>query len=390
MTESEIEKIRADFPLIKRGKIIYFDNAATMQKPRQVIERVRKFYEQENASPLRGLYDLSVQAEENVAAVRAKVAKFMGAERAEEIVFTKNATEAINLTAKMFARKLTVEDNIVAFLHSHHSNFLPWVNLAEDYRIELSIPRNWPRADIPTNTELIVLPGISNVTGEELEVKRLPRILYSADLTQTIAHRRVNVVKEKIDFAQWSGHKIGAPMGVGVLYGRYDKLDEMAPESVGGGMVDSVESNNIGLRLSFAATPQRFEAGTINVEGILGLGAAIDYLEQHDLEKLFTYENELTKYAQAEMKNIPEIRLVSAKNGIVSFNVEGVHPHDTAQILADGGICVRAGYHCAQPLLNAVLGVGPVVRASFAFYNTTAEIDKMIAVLKTVRKKMGL
>ena len=390
MTEQEIERLRADFPLIKRGEVIYFDNAATMQKPSQVIERVREFYEKENANPLRGLYDLSVQAGEKVAEVREKVAKFMGAERTEEIVFTRSATEAINMTARMLGRKLAMDDEIICSLKAHHSNFLPWVELHREQRIGLSFAAEETELKYTPNTKAVVLPGMSNVTGTEAVVSRRPGVFYTVDITQTIAHRRVEVAKEKIDLAQWSGHKIGAPTGVGVLYGRYDLLDQLEPAAVGGGMVDNVivERGRLGVR--YAKTPQKFEAGTLSVEGILGLGAAIDYLEQHDAKKLFKYVDELTTYAEAELKKLPEVKLVGAAHGIISFNVEGVHPHDVAQILADEGICVRAGYHCAQPLLDEVLKVGPVARASLTFYNTRAEVDKMVTALKTVRKKMGL
>lgn len=390
MTEREIERLRADFPLIKQGKIIYFDNAATMQKPQVVIERVREFYESENANPLRGLYDLSVRTTELVAETRVKVAKFMGAKRAEEIVFTKSATEAINMTARMLGRKLAMDDEVIFSLKSHHSNFLPWGELQRNYKIGARLMTDEKMMTVTPNTKLIVLPGMSNVTGEETRCKRLSDIIYSMDVAQAIAHRKVDVGKEKIDFAQWSGHKIGAPMGVGVLYGRYQLLDEMEPVDLGGGMVVNVDFSPTNFSVNFDVAPQKFEAGTLNVEGILGLGTAIDYWQQHEPERLFEYIDELTGYARAELKKIPEVKLIGAKHGIVAFSVDGIHPHDVAQILADEKICVRAGYHCAQPLLDVVLGVGPVVRASFTFYNTRAEIDKMVAVLKTVRSKMGL
>ncbi|MBR2830867.1 aminotransferase class V-fold PLP-dependent enzyme [Candidatus Saccharibacteria bacterium] len=390
MTEREVERLRGDFPLINRGGVVYFDNAATMQKPQCVIDRVRKFYEEENANPLRGLYDLSVQAEEQVEAVRAKVAKLMGAERTEEIIFTKNATEAINWTAAMLGKKLAMDDEVVVSLRAHHSNFLPWLDMRAKYKVGMSFVRVIDKAKTTPNTKLVVLPGMSNVTGEEEVVKRREGMIYSVDLAQTIAHRQVDVVKEKVDFAQWSGHKIGAPMGVGVLYGRREFLGSLQPAEIGGGMVSLVNFGKQNLHVEFVDAPQKFEAGTLNVEGILGLGAAIDYWQERGPEKLFAYVNDLTEYAKEKLVAIKELELVAAGNGIISFKISGVHPHDVAQVLAEEGICVRAGYHCAQPLLDTVLEVGPVVRASLAFYNTRAEVDKMVAVLKTVRSKMGL
>ena len=332
MTDAEVQRFRKDFPLIERGEVIYFDNAATMQKPRAVIERVKEFYEQENANPLRGLYDLSVRATEQVEEVRRKVAKFMGAARPEEIVFTKNATEAINLTARLLGSKLMIDDEIICSVASHHSNFLPWVELRKRQRIGLKIAISNFEMEYTPNTKVVALPGMSNVTGIEIETKRLPGAMFSADLAQTIAHRKVDVMEEKIDFAQWSGHKIGAPMGVGVMYGRYDLLDKLEPVDVGGGTVNSVNIKEGRLRVAFAKAPQRFEAGTLNVEGIVGLGAAIDYWQEHSPEKLFEYVNELTEYAREELKKLPEVELIGTENGILAFKIDGVHPHDVAQI----------------------------------------------------------
>lgn len=405
MVDKEVQQIRQDFPLIAQDEMVYLDNAATMQKPRAVIDAVREFYEKENASTLRGLYDLSAKATMKVEQVRQKVADFMGVE-SKEIIFTKNATDGINMVALMVGSALSEHDEVVVGLDGHHSNILPWMDLERRSGVKLKLIQPEKNGDVKvqdfkdlvnSQTAIVATTLMSNVTGKTVEVEKVgalsaqsdSHMLMVVDAAQAVAHMPVYPTLLKAAFMVWSGHKIGAPMGVGVLTGKAEILRQFLPAFYGGEMVDEVAVKNKRLNLELAESPHRFEAGTQNVEGIIGLGVAIDYWREHDENKLFNYIDELTFYAGEQLKDVPDLELVACEHGIISFNINGVHPHDVAQILAAENICVRAGYHCAQPLLDQ-MGIGPCVRASLTFYNTRTEIDKLVGELRLIRKKMGL
>lgn len=395
---------RDDFPLINSNKYIYFDNAATMQKPRQVLDAVRDFYEAKNANPLRGIYDLSVQAEEETHQARQKVADFIGATSPEEIIFTRNATEGLNMAAWWIAKTLTSDDEILIGQTEHHSNLLPWARIANETGAHFGfipgeeggkITAKIFEAILTPNVKVVTLSLMGNVFGNLNEVAEISKIAHQngvivvVDAAQAVAHLPVSVADLGADFLVFSGHKIGAPMGIGVLWGKKKLLNQSLPILLGGGMVKDVSINRHNFGFTLQSLPAKYEAGTQNIGGIVGLGAAIDYWRKHDAAKLWQHEQELTQQMVSGVKELSGVELIGAGQGIVSFKMDKVHPHDIAQCLADENICVRAGYHCAQPGLD-LLGIGPVVRASLSFYNTEEEVDKFLKVLGTVRQKMGV
>lgn len=384
--------------------LVYLDNAATMQKPRQVLAAVDRYYRTCSANPLRGMYDLSVAAGEQVATARAKVAKFIGAKSSEEIVFCSGATEGLNMVAGWCEPQLSSDDEILLSFGEHHSNILPWAMISQKTGASLSMARckldgtiivEDFENNLNPNVQVVSISYIGNVLGGENRIKKLFKKAHEMgaicilDMAQAVAHRKVNVRDLDADIAVFSGHKMGAPMGIGVIYAKKHILEMAVPSKLGGGAVDTVQVTPLGIKMIYPAAggPQKFEAGTLNVGGIVGLGAAIDYLEEVGLERIAKYERELTDYALEKLDAVA--RVYGGNNGMIAFNVPGVHPHDVAQILNSEGIAVRAGWHCAQPLLEH-LHIGPVVRASLSFYNTKGEIDKLARVLKTVPGKMGV
>ena len=372
---------RKQFPQIS-DEAIYFDNAATTLKPQCVIDALSHYYEKLNANPRRGLYPLAVAATEQYERDRKTVAQFIGAE-ADEIVFTRGATESLN----MLAIGLPSEFDAVVAQSEHHSNLLPW---QQHHKTTI-----WPLKNdmldfdelqrvLDKKTRVVAFSPYSNVLGKIItddELVRIINFLHKRDITvvidatQWIAHERIDVRKFDMDFLAFSAHKIYGPMGVGVLYGKREILSSLKPSYYGGEMVNDVSLDKITL----ADVPERFEAGTMNPAGAYALAEAIRFLENYD-EPRFVAKELLAK--------VPHLQIYSHDGPILSFNIEGVHPHDTAQFLADNGIAVRAGYHCAQPLLDS-LGIGPCVRASLGIYNTQAEIEHFIEVLNKVRKAMG-
>lgn len=404
MTNREVLEIRKDFPLLQRGKTIYLDNAATMQRPRAVIDAVRKWEEQACANPLRGVYDLSVQATAKLEEVRAQVARYVGAE-SEEVIFTSGATGALNMVALMLGPALGESDEVVVCTDGHHSNILPWVDMNRRVGVQTRVVEPMRggvvrardiKKQLSPQTAVVALNMMSNVTGKVSEVKETAELvlrrghaLTVADAAQAVVHVPVDFEYLAAAFLAFSGHKLGAPMGVGVLCMRRELMQSLPPAFFGGEMADVVEIMENGkIGLEFSEGLQRYEAGTLNMEGIVGLGAALSYWEEHGREKLFDYVDNLTEYAVQELKAVPGLDLISGEHGVLSFNLRDIHPHDVAQILAAEGICVRAGYHCAQMLLDRI-GAGPCVRASLAFYNTEEEIDRLATALKLVREKMG-
>lgn len=448
----DVEQVRADFPLIQQAGtgqancglhatpenegLVYLDNAATMQRPEPVIQAVRRWGLVENANPLRGLYDLSVGATKKLARARRVVANFMGASEVREVIFTRGTTEGLNLVAMMLSGagrsgegvgemgqnsgmvseagrglKISSDDEIVVEVGAHHSNLLPWLELARRTGARLKVAKcgmdgvlkERGLAEILTpNTKVVALSAMSNVTGAMAEVGRLVKVAHEVgaivvvDAAQAVAHMKIDVREWGADLVAWSGHKIGAPMGVGVLWGRYEILEQLRPVMLGGEMVEGVslpgglvERGRQVVEVNLAEIPQRFEAGTLNMDGVVGLMVAIEYWERIGNEKIWERTQNLTSYVEEKLTEVDGVQVLAAENGIISFKIEGVHPHDVAEILSGEGIAVRAGYHCAQPLLE-YLGWGPVVRASLAMYNTEEEIDKMVEVVGAVRKKMGL
>ena len=373
---------------------VYLDSAATMQRPNQVIEREAEHYKTRNANPLRGLYKLSEQSTEVLNQTRIKVAEYIGADP-DEVVFIKNATEGINLIANGVREVISEKDKILVSLDSHHSNILPFTErYSEQVVVTEDILEEFKR-DKET-VKLVALTGLSNVSGEEQDklIRELGESGYNGailvDAAQLVAHRRIDVKKMDVDFLVFSGHKMGAPMGVGILYIRREWMGKIAPLNYGGEMVEGVEYQNGAIKSEFAFGPQKFEGGTINMGGVAGLSAAIDFWQDHNKDdKLFGVVEELTSFLKEQIGEIEDAEMYYAKNGIVLLNIKGVHAHDTAQILSNYGVMVRAGWHCAEPFLTEKK-IGPAVRVSLMFYNTKNELKYLTSILKKVRSEMGL
>ena len=396
---------KKDFPLLMQQDIAYLDSAATTQRPASVLQAEKEFYEQANANPLRGLYELGVEATDRYEAARERVRKFLNARSDAEIIFTRNTTESINLVAYSYAlNNIHAGDEIVITIMEHHSNMLPWQMVARQTGAKLvylecekdgSLPDEKLEAVIGPKVKLAAIGHVSNVLGCVNPVEKVIELVHRnggvvlVDAAQSAPHMKVDVQALDADFVAFSGHKLMAPMGIGVLYGKEKLLDAMPPFLTGGEMIDSVTRDGA----VYAELPHKFEAGTVNAGGAVALAAAIDYLESIGLENVHAQEQALTRYAYEGMKKIPGVNILGSDDpdkhcGILSFTVDGVHPHDIATILDSCHVDVRAGHHCAQPLL-AYLGVRSCARASLAFYNTTADIDRFLAALGGVRKEMG-
>lgn len=396
---------RKDFPLLMQNKIIYIDNAATSQRPQCVIDAEGDFYKNYNANPLRGLYSLSVEATEVYENAREAVRKFIGAEKSSEIIFTRNTTESLNLVAYSYGlSNVKKGDEIVVSIMEHHSDLLPWQMVAKTCGAELkfiecakdgSIDLEKMKELITSRTKIVAMTQVSNVLGREYPVKEIAKLAHEkgavmvVDGAQSTPHMRVDVTDLDADFFAFSGHKLLAPMGIGVLYGKEELLEKMPPFLSGGEMIDSVTRTSA----VYAELPHKFEAGTVNAAGAAGLKAAIDYIEKVGFDYIGEREIALTSRAIEKMKKIPHVNIIGSENadehtGIVTFTVDNVHPHDISEILAADGIAVRAGHHCAQPLLTH-LGLNSTARASFAFYNTEDEVDKFTDSVATIRERMG-
>lgn len=396
---------RNDFPLLMQNKIIYIDNAATSQRPQCVIDAEGDFYKNYNANPLRGLYSLSVEATEVYENAREAVRKFIGAEKSNEIIFTRNTTESLNLVAYSYGlSNVKKGDEIVVSIMEHHSDLLPWQMVAKTCGAELkfiecakdgSIDLEKVKELITSRTKIVAMTQVSNVLGREYPVKEIAKLAHEkgavmvVDGAQSTPHMRVDVTDLGADFFAFSGHKLLAPMGIGVLYGKEELLEKMPPFLSGGEMIDSVTRTSA----VYAELPHKFEAGTVNAAGAAGLKAAIDYIEKVGFDYIGEREIALTSRAIEKMKKIPHVNIIGSENadehtGIVTFTIDNVHPHDISEILAADGIAVRAGHHCAQPLLTH-LGLNSTARASFAFYNTEDEVDKFTDSIATIRERMG-
>ena len=388
------ENIIKDFPILESRNICYLDSAATSQKPRQVIEATANFYLNQNANIHRGAYSLSIEATASYDEAREKVKKFINAENKEQIIFTKNATESINLVAYSYAlNTLKRGDEIVISIMEHHSNLVPWQYVAKKtgailkymYINEgLELSKEEIDSKITDKTKIVAVTYVSNVTGVINDVKYISSVArrHNAkiliDASQAVPHFRVDVQKINADFLVFSSHKMMGPLGVGVLYAKKELLNEMSPFLMGGDMIEYVYED----KTLFAPLPNKFEAGTQNIEGVIGLASAIDYIEKIGYDYIARKDKELVDYAIEKLREKDYIELYLPKNrvnhtGVISFNIKGVHPHDSASILDTFGVCVRSGNHCAQPLLR-YLGIDSTCRASFYIYNTKEDVDKLV------------
>lgn len=391
------EQIKKDFPLLENKNITYLDSGATTQKPIQVIKAVEEFYQKYNANPHRGAYSLSVEATEQYENTRTKIAKFINAKHREEIIFSKNATESLNLIAYSYGLdNLKKDDEVVISIMEHHSNLVPWQKMTKQTGSKLNymyINENYEITDeeienkITDKTKIVGITHVSNVLGTINNVKKIIKYAHKkgavviVDASQSIPHMKIDVQDLDADFLVFSGHKMLAPLGIGVLYGKREILNKMTPFLMGGDMIEYVYEQDT----TFAPLPNKFEAGTQNVEGVIGLGAAIDYIENLGYDKIQEIEHEVISYARQELSKLDYLTLYTTPNkenhsSVISFNIKGVHPHDVASILDSEGVCVRSGNHCAQPLMR-FLGVDSTCRASFYIYNTKDDVDKLVKAL---------
>lgn len=395
---------RSDFPIFNGSDVIYFDNAATTQRPKCVIEAMKSFNNSCNANPLRGLYDWSIKATEAYEKARHNVADFIGAGSDCEIIFTRNTTESINLVAVSYGISfLKPEDEIVITVMEHHSNILPWQQVCKKTGARLIYIYPDKDGKIPDEelekigekTRIVSVGMISNVLGCLNPVKKIAEKAHEnnavilVDAAQSAPHIKIDVSDLDIDFLAFSGHKLMGPMGIGVLYGKKDLLNSMPPFLTGGEMIEYVDLYSS----TFAPLPEKFEAGTVNAMGAVGLSAAIDYIKKVGFSYIEKREKHLTEKLMGELERLPYIEIYGDKDfnnhtGIITFNIDGVHPHDVSSILDTEHIAIRAGHHCAQPLMK-YLNVNSTVRASLYFYNTEEEIDRFINAVKNVRSWMG-
>lgn len=392
-----MNNIKKDFPLLENQNITYLDSGATTQKPIQVIKAVEEFYQKYNANPHRGAYSLSVEATEQYENTRTKIAKFINAKHREEIIFSKNATESLNLIAYSYGLdNLKKDDEVVISIMEHHSNLVPWQKMTKQTGSKLKymyINENYEITDeeienkITDKTKIVGITHVSNVLGTINNVKKIIKYAHKkgavviVDASQSIPHMKIDVQDLDADFLVFSGHKMLAPLGIGVLYGKREILNKMTPFLMGGDMIEYVYEQET----TFAPLPNKFEAGTQNVEGVIGLGAAIDYIENLGYDKIQEIEHEVILYARQELSKLDYLTLYTTANeenhsSVISFNIKGVHPHDVASILDSEGVCVRSGNHCAQPLMR-FLGVDSTCRASFYIYNTKDDVDKLVKAL---------
>ena len=391
-----------DFPILKNRKISYLDSGATTQKPQSVIMQIEEFYKNFNANPHRGAYSLSIEATEKYENVRAKIAKFINAKHTEEIIFSKNASESLNLIAYSYGlENLKNDDEVVISIMEHHSNLVPWQYVTKKTNSKLKymyindeyeLSKEEIEAKITDNTKIVGITHVSNVLGTINNVKEIIKYAHKkgavviVDASQSIPHMKIDVQDLDADFLVFSGHKMFAPLGIGVLYGKREMLNKMSPFLMGGDMIEYVYEQDT----TFAPLPNKFEAGTQNVEGVVGLGAAIDYIESIGYETINKVEQEVTEYAVNELGKLNFIEMYVTPNkqnhsSVISFNVKGVHPHDVASILDVNGVCIRSGNHCAQPLLR-YMGMDSTCRASFSIYNTKEDVDKLVDALNKTYK----
>ena len=396
---------RKDFPLLQQNKIAYLDNAATAQRPQCVIDAESSFYRNSNANPLRGLYSLSVEATEIYENAREAVRDFLNASSTEEIIFTRGTTEGLNLVAYSYGLHRVKEgDEVLVSIMEHHSNLLPWQMVCRQTGAKLRFIECEPDGSVDLakveplindRTKIVAINQVSNVLGRVNPVREIADMAHRhgavivVDGAQSTPHMPVNVRELDADFFAFSGHKVYGPMGIGVLYGREELLNAMPPFLTGGEMIESVTRDGA----VFAELPHKFEAGTVNAADAVGLHAAIDYVKSIGFTAMHQQEVALTRRTMDAIGEMPHVHVLGSEKpeehcGIITFTVDGVHPHDISEILASDGVAIRAGHHCAQPLL-AYLKHPSTARASLAFYNTESEVDRLLDSISTLRERMG-
>ena len=389
----DVSQLRRDFPQFQRkinGKaIVYLDSTATSLKPQAVIDRENEYYTRYTANIFRGIYKTSEEATKQYEDVRKKTAKFIGASRSEEIIFTRNTTESINLIAYSLRPR-----NVVASIVEHHSNFVPWQQLSA---LKVWYPEKSLDSVVTKDTEVFAIAAVSNVLGtiypiKEIirDVKRIsPKCLVVVDAAQAIPHMQVDVMDWGADFVAFSSHKMLGPTGVGVLWGKYEHLDAMKPFQYGGEMIKEVRVD----KTLFKEVPHKFEAGTPHIAGVIGFGAAIDYLTAIGMANVRKHEEKILTYALMKMSKVPGITMYGPtdpvkKCGVIAFTLKSAHAHDIAQILDEDNVCIRSGNHCAMPL-HVSMGIAATARASFYIYTTPEDVDALVAGLTKVNKIFG-
>lgn len=406
----DIEKIRRDFPILRReisdGKpLVYLDNAATSQTPVQVIADITRFYRDHNANIHRGVHTLSIEATELHELARKKIAQFFNAPTSDECIFTSGTTESINLVAHAWGRQhLRKGDRIVITEIEHHSNIVPWQILRDEVGIELkyipmlsdgTLDMDYASDLITANTKLVAVTAMSNALGNITEVSAVVDLAKKAgalvllDGAQSAPHLKTDIQQLDIDFFACSAHKMLGPTGIGLLWAKMEHLTTMKPFMSGGDMILTVSMENS----TWADIPAKFEAGTPNIAGAIGFGAACDYLTNVGMENIRNHEMQITQYALDKLQRIERVRIFGPldsekRGGVISFNIEGVHPHDVGQVLDSNGVAIRTGHHCAQPIMSA-LNVPATARASFYLYNTEKEVEKLTEALNAVIKYFG-
>ena len=393
---------KEDFPIFKNRNIAYLDSGATAQKPQIVIDAINNFYDKFNANPHRGAYTLSVEATAVYEDTRAKIAKFINAKHPEEIIFSKNASESLNLLAYSYGLdNLKKGDDVVISIMEHHSNLVPWQFVTQKTGSELKymyindefeLSKEEIESKITDNTKIVGITHVSNVLGTINNVKEIIKYAHKkgavviVDASQSIPHMKIDVQDLDADFLVFSGHKMFAPLGIGVLYGKRELLNKMNPFLMGGDMIEYVYEQ----KTTFAPLPNKFEAGTQNVEGVVGLGAAIDYINSIGYDKIQEHDREIVEYAREKLSKLDYLDIYMTPNAenhsaVISFNIKGVHPHDVASILDSENVCVRSGNHCAQPLMR-FLDIDSTCRASFYIYNTKEDVDRLVAGIEKAYK----
>ena len=388
--------IKKDFPILKNTNMVYLDSGATTQKPEKVLNAISEYYEKSNANPHRGAYDLSIEATRLYDEAREKVAKFINSNDEKQIVFTRNATESLNLIAYCYGlENLKKDDKVLLSIMEHHSNLVPWqyVSKKTGAQIEYMYTNKEGKLDekelekITEGVKIVAITQVSNVLGTINNVKEIIKRAHEigaivvVDASQSVPHMKVDVKDLDADFLVFSGHKMLAPLGIGVLYGKKKLLNDMKPFLFGGDMIEYVYEEET----TFAEVPTKFEAGTQNVEGAIGLKTAIEYLENIGMENVEKIEKNILEYALEKLQKLDFIEIYGPKNieehaSVISFNIKGIHPHDVATVLNNNGVCIRSGNHCAQPLLR-YMGIDSTCRASFYIYNTKEDVDKLIEAL---------
>lgn len=403
-----LEGIKKDFPVLNQivndEPLVYLDNTATTQKPLKVLEAIKDYYENDNANVHRGVHTLAERATEKYEAAREKVRQFINAKSTKEVLFTRGTTTSINWVAQFAGQILKTGDEIVISIMEHHSNIVPWQEVAKKtgailkfvYLKDGQLDMDDLRKKITNQTKFVSIAHVSNVLGTINPVEEITKIAHEhgaymvVDGAQSTPHMAIDLQKMDVDFFAFSGHKMMGPTGIGVLYGKEELLNQFEPVEFGGEMIDFVyESHSTWTEL-----PWKFEAGTPNIAGAIALGAAIDYIQELGIDQIHQHEIELIDYLMPKLQEIEGLKIYGPKDnvkrgGLIAFNIEGLHPHDVATALDMEGVAVRAGHHCAQPLLN-YLETPATARASFYLYNTKADCDKLVEALKKTKEFFNL